>query len=82
MQENRNIYKISSGRPEGKMPLGVRTLTWKNNIEIYIKEMACRCWMVSSHSEISPAVLMTVRNIPGSYNCGVFFFDWLNNSYL
>jgi hypothetical protein len=39
MGENRNLYKILVGRPEGKRPLGRTTCKWVDNIKMDVGEV-------------------------------------------
>jgi len=37
MGENRNTFKVSVGKPEGKRPLGTHQLRWANYIKMDFK---------------------------------------------
>jgi hypothetical protein len=39
MGENRNVYRLLVGKPEGKRPLGRPRLRWMDNIMIYLLEI-------------------------------------------
>ena len=39
MEESRNSFKILTGKPTGKRPLGRPRRRWEGNIRMYLKEM-------------------------------------------
>jgi hypothetical protein len=39
MEEFRNVYNVSDGKPEGKRPLGRARLRWENNIKMDFREI-------------------------------------------
>jgi hypothetical protein len=39
MGEQRNAYRISMGKPEGKRPLGRKKQRWEHNIKIDLREI-------------------------------------------
>jgi len=39
MEDMRNAYKISVGKPEGKRPFGEPGHRWEDNIRMYLKEI-------------------------------------------
>jgi hypothetical protein len=39
MGENRNAYRISVGKPEGKRPLGRPSRRWEDNIKVDLREI-------------------------------------------
>ena len=39
MEEGRSAFKILTGKPTGKRPLGRSSRRWKGNIRVYIKEI-------------------------------------------
>jgi hypothetical protein len=41
MGEDRKVYKVSVGKPEGKRPLGRLRCSWENGIKMDLKEI-CR----------------------------------------
>jgi hypothetical protein len=43
MGENRNIYRILMGKPEGKRPLGRPSSRWLNNIKMGLREVERDC---------------------------------------
>jgi hypothetical protein len=47
MAEERGVYRVLVGKPEGRRPLGRPRSRWENNIRIDLREMGCGCvdWM-------------------------------------
>jgi hypothetical protein len=41
MGEERGVYRILVGKPEGKRPLGRRRHRWEDNIRIDLQEVGC-----------------------------------------
>jgi len=41
MGENRGIYRVLVGKPEGKRPLGRLKLRWEDNIKMDLQEVEC-----------------------------------------
>jgi hypothetical protein len=41
MGEERKVYKVLVGRPEGKRPLGRPRRRWKDGIRIDLREIGC-----------------------------------------
>jgi hypothetical protein len=39
MGEERNVYRVLMGKPEGKRPLGRLRLRWKDGIRLYLREI-------------------------------------------
>jgi hypothetical protein len=39
MGEDRNVYKVLMGKPEGKRPLGRPRRRWEDGIRMYLMEM-------------------------------------------
>ena len=42
MEEGRSAFKILTGKPTGKRPLGRPKLRWEDNIRMDLEEMAMR----------------------------------------
>ena len=42
MGEEREVYRVLVGKPEGKRPLGRPRCRWVDNIRIYLQEVGCR----------------------------------------
>ena len=40
MEEGRSVFRIFTGTPTGKRPLGSPMCKWKDNIKIYLKEIS------------------------------------------
>jgi len=43
MVEERGVYRVLVGKPEGKIPLGRLTRKWVDNIRMDIQEVGCGC---------------------------------------
>jgi hypothetical protein len=41
MEENRNVYRVLVGKPEGKRPLGRSRRRWEDNIRVDFQEVGC-----------------------------------------
>jgi hypothetical protein len=41
MGEERGVYRVLVGKPEGKRPLGRPRHRWEDNIRIYLQEVGC-----------------------------------------
>jgi hypothetical protein len=41
MEEERGVYRVLVGKPEGKIPLGRPRLRWVDNIRIDLQEVVC-----------------------------------------
>jgi hypothetical protein len=41
MDENRNAYRILTGKPEGKRPLRRPRCRWEDNIRMDLREIGC-----------------------------------------
>jgi hypothetical protein len=42
MEEERKVYRVSVGKPEGKRPLGRPRLRWEDGIRMGLREIDCR----------------------------------------
>jgi len=43
MGEERGVYRVLVGKPEGKRPLGRPRCRWADNIRMYLQEVGCGC---------------------------------------
>jgi hypothetical protein len=43
MGEERGVYRVSVGKPEGKRLLGRLRRRWVDNIRMDLQEVGCRC---------------------------------------
>jgi hypothetical protein len=43
MGEERKVYKVLVGKPEGKRPLGRPRRTWEAGIRMYLREIGLGC---------------------------------------
>ena len=52
MEECRSAFKILTGTPAGKTPLGIPKRRWKNNFRMYLKEtgIITRNWVNSAQN--------------------------------
>jgi hypothetical protein len=41
MGQERDLYRILEGKPEGKKPLGRRRSRWEDNIKIDLQKVGC-----------------------------------------
>jgi hypothetical protein len=39
IEENRVVYRVLVGKPEGKRPLGRSRRRWENNIKMYLQDV-------------------------------------------
>ena len=48
MGEERGVYRVLVGKPEGKRPLGRPRRRWVDNIRVDLQEVGCGCmdWIV------------------------------------
>jgi hypothetical protein len=44
MGEDRGLYRVLVGKPEGKRPLGRPRLRWEDNIRMDLQELWCGVW--------------------------------------
>ena len=66
MVEGRNAFKISTGKPTGKRPLGRPRSRWEDNIRMDLKEIGIntRNWIDSTHDSCSwRALVNTALNL-------------------
>jgi hypothetical protein len=40
-EENKNVYRILVGKPEGERPLGRPIRTWMDNIKMNLRKIGC-----------------------------------------
>jgi len=41
--EEREVYRVLVGKPEGKRPMGRPRRRWVDNIRMYLQEVGCGC---------------------------------------
>jgi hypothetical protein len=51
MGEERKLYKVLVGMPEGKRPLGRPRHRWEDGIRMYLREVGWGCGLDSTGSE-------------------------------
>ena len=49
MEESRSVFKIFTGTPTGKRPLGRSTRRWEDNIRIDLKEIGIKTRIIGEH---------------------------------
>ena len=47
MGKRRGLYKVLTGKPEGKRPLGRTRRRWEGNIKLDVQDMGCDVWIGS-----------------------------------
>ena len=65
MEEERVVYKVLVGKPEGKRPLGRPRLRWEDNIKMYLQKVGRGCgdWMeLAQDRDRWRALVSTVMN--------------------
>jgi hypothetical protein len=50
MREERQVYKLLVGKPEGKKPLGKQRHRWQDGIRMDLREIGWRCGLGSTGS--------------------------------
>jgi hypothetical protein len=45
MGEERKVYKVLVGKPEGKRPVEIRRRRWEDGIRMHLREIGCGVWM-------------------------------------
>ena len=48
MENRRDVFSILMGKPEGKRPLGIPRLRWKDNIKMDVQDLVVGVLNVSS----------------------------------
>jgi hypothetical protein len=75
MGENRGVYRVLVGKPEGKRPLGRSRRRWEDNIKMDFQEVrgGRGDWMkLAQDRDRWRALVGTVRNFPNFINAGNF----------
>jgi hypothetical protein len=76
MGEERGVYRVLVGKPEGKRPLGRARGRWEDNIKADLKEVGCggMDWIeLAQDRDRWRALVSAVINKPsGSIKCGEF----------
>jgi hypothetical protein len=65
MGEERGVYRVLVGKPEGKRPLGRPRHRWEDNIRMDLQEVGCECvdWIgLAQDRERWQALVSAVRN--------------------
>ena len=73
MEEGRSAFKILTGTPAGKRPLGRSRRRWEDNIRMYFKEMGMntRNWVDSAQERGLESPCECGVEPPGSISHGV-----------
>ena len=67
MEEGRSAFKILTGQPAGKRPLGMPRRGWEDNIRMDLKEISIntRNWVDSTQDwDYLRALVNAARNLP------------------
>jgi hypothetical protein len=65
-REEKKVYKVLLGKPEGKRPLRRPMHRWEDGIKTYLRETGCDCvvWIhLAQHRDWWWALLNTVMNL-------------------
>jgi hypothetical protein len=66
MGEERKVYKVLAGKPEGKRPLGRPRRRWEDGIRMHLREIGLGCvdWIRLSQDRVRcRAVVSAVMNL-------------------
>jgi hypothetical protein len=66
MGEERGVYRVLVGKPEGKRPLGRPRRKWEDNIRMDLQEVGCGCedWIgLALDRDRWRALVSAVRNL-------------------
>jgi len=75
MGEERGVYRVFVGKPEGKRPLGRSKHRWVANIRMDLQEVGCGYmdWIGLAQDRVQVANACECGNEPsGSVKCGEF----------
>ena len=69
MEEGKNAFKILTGKPTGKRPLGSPRRRWEDNIRIHLKEIGINTknWVNSAQDKDYCGALEIAALNPGFY---------------
>ena len=75
MEEGRNAFKILTGAPVGKIPLGRPRRRWEDNIRLDLKEVGINSWnwVDSAKDRDYWRILVCGIEPPGSISHGVSY---------
>ena len=74
-EENRGVYRLLVGKPEGKRPLGRPRRRWEDNIKMDLEEVACGVmdWIdLAQDKDRWKAFVNAVMNLRVPYQCREF----------
>jgi len=75
MGEERGVFRVLVGKPEGKGPLGRSRHRWVDNIRMDLQEVGCGYvdWIgLAQDRDRWRTLVSTVMNLRGSMKCGEF----------
>jgi hypothetical protein len=75
MVEERDVYRVLVGKPEGKRSLGRPRRRWEDNIRMDLQELGCGCeeWIeLDQDRDRWRALMSAVRNLRVPLNAGNF----------
>jgi len=75
MRENRGVYSVLVGKPEGKRPLGRSRRRWEDNNKVDLQEVGCggMDWIDLTEGRDMWGGACKRGNVPsGSIKCGEF----------
>jgi hypothetical protein len=62
--EERGVYRVLVGKPEGKRPLGRPRDRWEDNIRIHLQEVGCGDWIgLAQDRDRWQAIVNVVMNL-------------------
>jgi len=74
MGEERGVYRVLVGKPEGNRPLGRSRRRWVDNIRMDLQEVGCGYvdWIGLAQDKDSWRTLKCGNELSGSVKCGEF----------
>ena len=75
MGEERGVYRVLVGKPEGRGPLGRPRHRWVDNIRMDLQEVGCGyvdCIGLARDRDRWRTLVSVVMNLSGSVKCGEF----------
>jgi hypothetical protein len=79
MGEERGLYRVLVGKPDGKIPLGRPRCRWEDNIKMYLQEVRCggMDWIgLAQDRDRWRAILNAVMNLRVPQNVGNFLTSY------
>jgi len=75
MGEERGVYRVLVGKPEGRRPLGRPRRRWVDNISLDLQEVGCGymdCHGLAQDRDMWRTLVSAVMNLRVSVKCGEF----------